>query len=73
MKVLQLGKFYPPDIGGIETVIYDITECLNKSGIKCDVLCSNSTYKYKEEIIMVIKFLELKHLVNIFLLQLLLK
>ena len=51
MKVLQLGKFHPPDIGGMETVIYDIAECLNKSGIECDVLCSNSAYEYKEEII----------------------
>jgi rhamnosyl/mannosyltransferase len=51
MKVLQLGKFYPPDIGGIETIIYEITEGLNKSGIKCDVLCSNSKNEYKEETI----------------------
>jgi len=51
MKVLQLGKFYPPDIGGIETVIYDITELLNQKGIKCDVLCSNSARIYKEELI----------------------
>jgi len=51
MKILQLGKYYPPDIGGIETVMYDITECLNKSNITCDVLCSNSTNIYKEDII----------------------
>jgi len=51
MKILQFGKFYPPDIGGIETAIYNITEELNKRGIKCDVLCSNSKYEYKKEII----------------------
>ena len=51
MKVLQLGKFYPPDVGGIETAIYNITEELNKKGIKCDVLCSNSKREYKKEII----------------------
>lgn len=51
MRVLQLGKYYPPDIGGIETVMYDITEGLNERGIKCDVLCSNSENKYKEEMI----------------------
>ena len=51
MKVLQFGKFYPPDVGGIETAIYNITEELNKKGIKCDVLCSNSKREYKKEII----------------------
>ena len=51
IKVLQLGKFYPPDIGGVETTIYNITEGLNKSGIKCDVLCANSKNEYKEEAI----------------------
>lgn len=51
MKVLQFGKFYPPDIGGIETVIEDLTLALNKNGIVCDVLCSNSKREYKEEIL----------------------
>ena len=52
MKILQLGKFYPPDTGGIETVIYDIAEVLNKNNtISCDVLCSNKNYTYKEELI----------------------
>lgn len=50
-KVLQLGKFYPPNLGGIETTIYNITEELNKRGIRCDVLCSNSKREYKEEFI----------------------
>jgi rhamnosyl/mannosyltransferase len=49
MKILQLGKYYPPDCGGIETVMFDITEGLNERGIKCDVLCSNSKNEYKEE------------------------
>lgn len=51
MKILQLGKFYPPHIGGIETVMYDITEVLNQKGLKSDVLCSNKDYTYKEEFI----------------------
>lgn len=41
MKVLQCGKFYPPHLGGIETVTQNITEWLNGAGIRCDVLCTN--------------------------------
>jgi len=51
MSILQLGKFYPPDVGGIEYFMYDLTEELNKNGTQCDVLCSNSEKEYKEEII----------------------
>ena len=51
MRVLQFGKFYPPDIGGIEIVIEDLTLALNANGIACDVLCSNSKKEYKEEIL----------------------
>ncbi|SDN50720.1 rhamnosyl/mannosyltransferase [Desulfonauticus submarinus] len=51
MKILQLGKHYPPDIGGIETVLFDIVEGLNAQNIKCDILCSNSTNKYIEEVV----------------------
>ncbi|MFH1311832.1 MAG: glycosyltransferase [Candidatus Eisenbacteria bacterium] len=49
MRVLQFGKFYPPDIGGIERVMFDITEGLNARDVRCDVLCSNSEKKYVEE------------------------
>jgi glycosyltransferase involved in cell wall biosynthesis len=49
VKILQLGKFYPPDFGGIETVLFDITEVLNLKGYKTDVLCSNKKYKYLED------------------------
>jgi len=49
MRVLQFGKFYPPDVGGIERVIFDLTEGLNARGIPCDVLCSNSTSRFVDE------------------------
>lgn len=50
MKILQLGKFYPPAVGGIERVLYELTEGLNRAGMKCDVLCSNNKniYEYNE-------------------------
>ena len=52
MKILQLGKFYPPSIGGIQLVMYDITETINKNkDIECDVLCSNDVNLYTEEVI----------------------
>ena len=51
MKVLQLGKFYPPSHGGIETVTFDITEYLNQQAIKTDVLCANENNKYIEEVV----------------------
>jgi len=47
--VLQFGKFYPPYVGGIEKVMFDITEGLNKRGIPCDVLCSNTAREHVEE------------------------
>lgn len=43
MKILHIGKFYPPYFGGIEKVNYDIVEGLNLKGIQTDVLCSNHT------------------------------
>ena len=49
MKVLQLGKFYPPHVGGIETVMCDIVQGLNNKNIACDILCSNKKFKYLEE------------------------
>lgn len=49
LKILQFGKFFPPHLGGIETFIEQLTFALNKKGVKCDVLCSNKTFRYKDE------------------------
>lgn len=43
MKVLHLGKYYPPYNGGIETVTYDLVNSLNDLNIACDVLCLNDS------------------------------
>lgn len=50
MKILQFGKFYPPDMGGIEKVIQDLCDGLRQRGFVCDTLCSNSSNHYQEDI-----------------------
>ena len=40
MKVLQLGKFYPI-LGGVEKVMWELTEGLGNVGIDCDMLCAS--------------------------------
>ena len=39
MKVLQLGKFYPI-LGGVEKVMWELTEGLGRAGVECDMLCA---------------------------------
>lgn len=45
MKVLQLSKFYPPVMGGIEAVAWELTEGLNRLGVPTDVLCSGRQWR----------------------------
>jgi rhamnosyl/mannosyltransferase len=49
MKILQLGKAYPPvNLGGIETTIQLINEGLHLKNINCDVLGVNNKFKSEE-------------------------
>ena len=41
MRVLQVSKFFPPVMGGIESVAWELAEGLNRAGVSTDVLCSN--------------------------------
>lgn len=42
MRILQLTKHYPPDLGGIESVTFDLVEGLCQNGYVCEVLCCNT-------------------------------
>jgi len=48
MKILQFGRFYPPDMGGTQQVMFEISEGMTADGHKCDVLCSNTKAAYEE-------------------------
>ena len=39
MKILELGKFYPIR-GGVEKVMWDITNGVSQRGVDCDMLCA---------------------------------
>src|SRR3712207_1964424 len=43
LRLLQIGKHFPPDTGGIETVMYGISNALQLEGIRADVLCFGIT------------------------------
>ena len=49
MKVLQLAKFYPPECGGIESVVRELTEGLNRIGCPTDVLCAHRERRSVDE------------------------
>ena len=49
MRILQFGKSYPPSLGGVQKVIFDITVGLNLAGTQCDVLCCNDDKKFQVE------------------------
>lgn len=47
MKILQIGKFWPV-LGGVEKVMFDLTQGLSSRGIECDMLCASSDKKHQE-------------------------
>src|SRR6516164_8282276 len=42
MRVLQLGKFYEPAVGGIETHLSLLTDALTAAGVNVEVLVHNT-------------------------------
>ena len=49
MKVLQVGRFYPLPIGGVEQVIRNIYEGLNTVDVECDVLSYSRNFSSSVE------------------------
>lgn len=41
MRVLHLGKYFPPYTGGVETVTYELAHGMTRRGVVSDVLCFN--------------------------------
>ena len=51
MKILHIGKYYPPYFGGIEKVNFDLVEGLNEAGVETDVICFNHISKGSRPVI----------------------
>jgi glycosyltransferase involved in cell wall biosynthesis len=49
VRTLQLSKFYPPVMGGIESVVFELTEGMNRLQQRADVLCANLRLKNETE------------------------
>lgn len=49
VRVLQLAKFYPPERGGIESVVHELTTGLNRLGWLTDVLCAHRHWRTVDE------------------------
>lgn len=50
MRVLQLTKFYPPHLGGIEAVTRDLSRALLARGASVDVVCANKSFQSVVEV-----------------------
>jgi glycosyltransferase involved in cell wall biosynthesis len=49
VKILQLAKFYPPELGGMESAVRELTDGLNSAGWSTDVLCAHRSWRTTRE------------------------
>lgn len=49
MKVLQLAKFYPPERGGIESIVHELAVGLHRRGWPTEVLCAHRHWRSVDE------------------------
>lgn len=59
MKILQVSKYYYPYRGGIETVVQNISEGLQKKGDEVTVICASLSNQSSEEMIHGVKVIRL--------------
>jgi glycosyltransferase involved in cell wall biosynthesis len=50
MKVLHLTKFYPPHMGGIESVTRDLADAQRRAGCDVRVLCANKGWETVDDV-----------------------
>lgn len=50
MRVLHLAKFYPPDHGGMESVVATLSEGLTARGWTIDVLCTHRHWRTRVDV-----------------------
>lgn len=62
MKVLQIGKYYSPYKGGIETVVQNLSEGLVQQGNKVSVICANTKLERENDEIKGVDILRLPRL-----------
>ena len=66
MKILQIGKYYAPVAGGIETLIQNLSEGLVSLGDQVTVLCSSSANSFSREIINGVEVIRLPRIRELF-------
>ena len=66
MRVLQIGKFYHPVKGGIETVVQEIAEGLQESGVEVNVLCFSEDATFSQEKIAGVEVTRVPHFGKLF-------
>jgi len=66
MKVLHLGKYYYPFVGGIETVQKNLCEGLFKHHIVSDILVSNTCNKYSHDYVNNVEVFRVPRLFTLF-------
>ncbi len=66
MRILQIGKFYSPALGGIETVVQTLSEGLNQAGVEVTVVCANQEPHFSENTLNGVKILRLPYFGKLF-------
>ncbi|WP_419569489.1 glycosyltransferase [Rheinheimera sp.] len=50
LRVLHVGKFFPPFLGGIENFMADLLNAQNSAGVKADALVHQHVYSWRSDV-----------------------